>query len=268
MFPAASGGRPSSEAPAHRSRRSPDAPVSAPYAHDAEVADSLKAAQAIVPLICEMFGTPESVVDLGGGTGGWCRAFKECGTRRVVCIDHPSARSSPLLIDGGEFLPADLSRENVAPIPSALALAVEVAEHLPESRAGWIVEFLTTSAPLVVFSAAIPRQGGVRHVNEQFRWFWAKRFAERGFECWDCLRGRIVFDESIPYWHRQNLMVYADPSRLPRARAGKDFLPQDFELIHRDIARRLTQPPTLRTIVQSFIPSIIRSLRHRLRPGR
>ena len=51
MSAAAFGGRQSSEAPADRSHRSPRAEATTAYAHDVEVSDSLKAAQAIVPLV-------------------------------------------------------------------------------------------------------------------------------------------------------------------------------------------------------------------------
>lgn len=233
------------------------------YAHDVEVSGALRAARAIAPVVCELIGTPMSVVDLGGGTGAWCMAFKECGAQRVYCIDHPAARTSELLIDEDEFQAADLSYDAIAPIRADLAICVEVAEHLPSSRADWIVGFLTESAPVVLFSAAIPRQGGAYHINEQPPWYWSQRFAARGYEQRDCLRGRILFDKSIPYWYRQNIMIYADPARIPPF-VSPPLLPEEFELIHQDIVERLLGPPTLRTAVREFVPAIARAINHRL----
>jgi hypothetical protein len=232
------------------------------YAHDAEVDGSVRAASRIVPVVCEVIGRPASVVDLGGGTGAWCAAFKSHGVPHVRCIDHPSASTGGLLIEAAEFQPADLSCDRIPPVPADLAVSVEVAEHLPDARADWIVEFLTASAPIVLFSAAVPRQDGVHHVNEQFRWYWTRRFAARGFEERDCLRGRLLFDASIPYWYRQNLTLYVDPRRVPPF-AVPAFLPPDFTLLHESIAARLREPPTLRTMLREFGPALFRAVRHR-----
>lgn len=233
------------------------------YAHDAEVDSSLRAAARIVPVVCSVIGRPNSVVDLGGGTGGWCAAFKAEGVERVRCIDHPSARAGRLLIADDEFQAADLSRDAVAHTPADLAVSVEVAEHLPAARADWVVEFLTASAPIVLFSAAVPRQDGRHHVNEQFRWYWTSRFAARGYEERDCLRGRLLFDAAIPYWYRQNVTLYVDPRRVPPF-SVPPFLPPDFTLLHEEIAARLREPPTLRTIVRELVPAMLRAVRHRM----
>jgi len=245
----------------------PSPPAASVYLHEVEVSGSSCAAATIAPIVCELIGTPGMAVDLGGGTGAWCAAFKACGVHRVHCIDHPSARAGRMLIDDGEFQSADLGHDNVAPVGADLAICVELAEHLPASRADWIVEFLTKSAPVVLFSAAVPRQGGVHHVNEQFRWYWSERFASRGFEERDCIRHRILGDESIPFWYRQNLILYADPARVPPF-PGLPLLPPGFELLHRTVLERLREPPTLRTIVREFFPSIGRAIRYRMQRDR
>jgi len=43
---------------------------------------------------------------------------------------------------------------------------------------------LVKAAPVVLFSAAIPLQGGTEHVNEQWQSYWAKLFAEHGTSLW------------------------------------------------------------------------------------
>ena len=48
-----------------------------------------------------------------------------------------------------------------------LAVCLEVAEHLNESSADNLILQLTNLANRVLFSAAIPGQGGLHHVNEQ-----------------------------------------------------------------------------------------------------
>jgi hypothetical protein len=54
---------------------------------------------------------------------------------------------------------------------------LEVGEHISESAANHFIESLTTHAPVVLFSAAIPYQGGDHHVNEQFLPYWVERFS-------------------------------------------------------------------------------------------
>ena len=53
-----------------------------------------------------------------------------------------------------------------------LVLSLEVAEHLPSECAEAFVESLVNLGPVILFSAAIPYQGGENHVNEQWPEYW------------------------------------------------------------------------------------------------
>jgi hypothetical protein len=44
---------------------------------------------------------------------------------------------------------------------------VKVSEHLSDKAGGGLVRALSKAAPLVLFSAAVPGQGGSHHINEQ-----------------------------------------------------------------------------------------------------
>ena len=71
-------------------------------------------------------------------------------------------------------------------------------------------------APVVLFSAAIPGQGGVGHKNEQWPDYWANRFATHGYSVSGALRWRIWNDDRVENWYRQNLLLAAaDPGKLP-----------------------------------------------------
>jgi 2-polyprenyl-3-methyl-5-hydroxy-6-metoxy-1,4-benzoquinol methylase len=50
-----------------------------------------------------------------------------------------------------------------------LVISLEVAEHLPESAADAFIDSLVRHGDVILFSAAIPFQGGHRHINEQRR---------------------------------------------------------------------------------------------------
>ena len=56
------------------------------------------------------------------------------------------------------------------------------------------------SASIVVFSAAIPFQGGANHVNEQWQDYWAARFEELGYVSLDPIRPRVWSDDRVEWW--------------------------------------------------------------------
>jgi hypothetical protein len=96
---------------------------------------------------------------------------------------------------------------------------LEVAEHLPAECAGALVDSLCRLAPVVAFSAAIPFQGGVHHVNERWPEYWAALFEARGFVVIDCLRRDLWQDERVEWWYAQNLLLYARSEHVLSHRA-------------------------------------------------
>src|SRR3954464_13376223 len=126
---------------------------------------SYKSASVVVPMLVDFF-RPGSVLDIGCGVGTWLRAFKDNGVDDVIGVDGAYVSAASLLIPPQQFRAHDLTREVVLDRRFDLAMSLEVAEHLPEECARQIVEVLTYSADVVVFSAAIPDQQGTNHVNE------------------------------------------------------------------------------------------------------
>lgn len=59
----------------------------------------------------------------------------------------------------------------------------------------------------IIFSAAIPGQGGTGHFNEQWPDYWAELFGENGFAVDSSFRFGIWDDDRIENWYRQNLMI-------------------------------------------------------------
>jgi SAM-dependent methyltransferase len=168
-------------------------------------------AAVIVPWLLDRLSLDEPhVVDVGCGEGWWAQTFADHGCD-VVGIDGAYVQSSPL---GDRFVAHDLRH----PIPAAwrgefdLAVSLEVAEHLPSHRAVSFVDDLCALAPIVVFSAAIPGQGGTGHINEQWPAYWAAMFNSLGYEVTGELRYRIWDDDRVENWYRQNLLVAWDPN--------------------------------------------------------
>lgn len=177
---------------------------------------SRRSAMTILPLAFAVAPT-RSVIDIGCGTGAWLAAATALGVTDVVGVDGAYVQRDQLEIASERFIAADLA--TIAPETLRghaavggrrfdLAMSVEVAEHLPEVAAPGFVGLLTSLAPVVLFSAAIPFQGGTGHLNEQFPSWWAKLFAARGYVPLDIIRGRVWDDASVEWWYRQNAILF------------------------------------------------------------
>jgi SAM-dependent methyltransferase len=166
-------------------------------------------AREVVPLVVDLLH-PRRVVDVGCGTGTWLAAFAERGATEVVGLDGDYVDRALLDIPTDCFVPADLTQPVLQLGRYDLALCLEVAEHLPETRSEGLVSDLTKLAPVVLFSAAIPLQGGVHHVNEQWPEYWAALFRSRGFVPIDCIRRTIWQNSKVAWFYAQNILLYAE----------------------------------------------------------
>lgn len=166
-----------------------------------------KSAGTVVPKIMELCH-PSSIVDVGCGSGTWLAEFEKNGVADYVGYDGIWVDEESLEIPRERFIRADLSQGVKSDRTFDLALSLEVAEHLPESSSRIFVDSLCALAPVVVFSAAIPRQGGTHHVNEQWQDYWAEKFRLNGFYAYDLLRPLIWNEEDIGAHYAQNTIVY------------------------------------------------------------
>jgi len=166
-------------------------------------------AREAVPVILEHVRAA-SVVDVGCGMGIWLAEFKTRGVTDYLGIDGDYVRRDRLAIDPSRFHSRDLSQPFDVGRRFDLAVSLEVAEHLPEKSADSFVASLTALAPVVLFSAAIPFQGGTGHVNEQWPEYWHEKFAHRGYVIVDCLRALLWKSPTIMPWYPQNMFFFVD----------------------------------------------------------
>jgi hypothetical protein len=73
---------------------------------------------------------------------------------------------------------------------------------------------LSKAAPLVLFSAAVPGQGGSLHINEQWPSYWRWRFGAEGLKLFDPIRPLIRNDGPVQWRYRQNLLMFASPEGI------------------------------------------------------
>lgn len=167
------------------------------------------AAKAVLGILLERLPGIRSAVDVGCGVGTWLSVLKERGIEDIQGFDGPWVDRSLLSIPSERFSEIDLGKTMVTSARRFdLAISLEVAEHLAEERARDFVAALTALSNRILFSAAVPFQGGRNHVNEQWQGYWAERFAERGYQAYDLIRPRVWTDDRIAFWYRQNVVVY------------------------------------------------------------
>jgi SAM-dependent methyltransferase len=123
---------------------------------------------------------PGSAIDVGCGTGALMLALERVGVR-CTGFDRAPAALEQCRARGLTVSQLDIVRDPLPSDRADLALSTEVAEHLPESAADRFVELLTTLAPTVLMTAALPGTGGKDHVNEQPGEYWIAKFAALGF---------------------------------------------------------------------------------------
>jgi SAM-dependent methyltransferase len=170
-------------------------------------------AEAIVPVVMERV-SPRSVVDFGCGAGVWLETFARHGVDDYLGVDGPWVPRDALRFPPERFVAAHLDERLELGRTFDLAVALEVAEHLPEHRAEEFVRNIVRHAPCVLFSAAIPHQGGTDHVNEQWPNYWAERFAEHGYAVVDGIRPLIWSNPDVLPFYRQNVVMFATAEAL------------------------------------------------------
>jgi SAM-dependent methyltransferase len=173
-------------------------------------------ASVIVPIALELTRA-RRVVDVGCGDGTWLSVFERHGASELLGLDGEYVNRAAFRVDRSHFRPMDLSQARPDPALGHfdLAVSLEVAEHLAPERAPDFVRFLTSLAPVVMFSAAIPMQDGTGHRNERWPDYWATLFETCGYAVADAIRPRIWQSAPVAAWYRQNILIYVDRSRLP-----------------------------------------------------
>ncbi|HLK58709.1 MAG TPA: class I SAM-dependent methyltransferase [Chthonomonadaceae bacterium] len=176
---------------------------------------SLQSARQVVPVVMELI-QPRSIVDVGCGVGAWLSAFQEQGIEDMLGVDGDYVNRELLMIPQAKFRSYDLKCPFRVDREFDLAMCLEVAEHLPWEAAETLIESLTLLSPVVLFSAAVPHQGGVFHVNEQWQEFWQNQFVAQGYRAIDCIRGRIWENTHVEWFYAQNTFLYVRADCLER----------------------------------------------------
>lgn len=188
---------------------------------------SRTSARAVLPLALKWLDA-RTAIDVGCGVGTWAAELTALGIE-ADGIDGEYVLQTPLQIPRERFRAVDLDRlpalESIGRYD--LAVCMEVAEHLKPENSAALVHFLTRLAPNVLFSAAIPGQGGRGHVHERWQSYWVTLFSERGFHCHDIIRSKVWNDDAVQPWYAQNAFLF---TKAPRPDIVSPDMPLD--LVH------------------------------------
>jgi glycosyltransferase involved in cell wall biosynthesis len=162
----------------------------------------------VVCSILEQWFSFDSVLDLGCGTGNWLSCFAAMGRRTVLGLEMEQFAENEHEIDPRLILRVDLGQYLNLQRRFDLALCLEVAEHIDHQFAPMVVDNCTRHSDIVLFSAALPGQQGLHHVNEQRPDYWAALFEEHNYAVLDGIRPLIWNDPQVPVWYRQNILLF------------------------------------------------------------
>ena len=144
--------------------------------------DHISSARVILNILFKHYN-PKSIVDVGCGSGSWLKVAGEMGVNSLSGIDGKWLKKDMLISNNFELITHELE-EPIPVLPEYdLAISLEVAEHLPESRAESFIGDLCKLSKVVLFSAAIPNQGGDHHINEQWQSYWYGIFRDNNYKC-------------------------------------------------------------------------------------
>ncbi|WP_055448728.1 class I SAM-dependent methyltransferase [Lacinutrix mariniflava] len=184
------------------------------YVHTAKI-HNMTAPKIIVDLCLKLI-KPTSVVDFGCGIGTFLKAFKEKGITDVLGMDGSWVNREMLqnFLSEKEFKEANLEEPILLDKKYDLAISLEVAEHLKESAAETFIENLVNSSDMILFSAAIPHQGGQNHINEQWFDYWLAKFHKQGFEVLDVFRAELWNKPQVNWWYKQNIFLLVKKEKI------------------------------------------------------
>jgi SAM-dependent methyltransferase len=225
---------------------------------------SHRSAELILPIVKEII-SPRSVCDVGCGVGSWLSVWRDLGVDDIRGMDGDYVDKSQMMIDPGKFVYSDLRRPLLFDRSFDLALSLEVAEHLPPDRGKSFVAELSSAAPVVLFSAAIPGQGGTDHINEQWQEYWADLFRARGFTPFDCIRPIVWNNKQIERWYRQNIILYCRNDKIADYPLLSTVVTMPLSIVHPQQYTERSQEYGVHESLSFLTGSVRRAAERRLR---
>ena len=178
---------------------------------------TLSSAKKIIKLFPNFF-QPDSILDIGCGTGEWIQTFKD---RYPLCrftgIDGKWIKKNNLVCKDFDFLDIDLNLElssNVFNKKYDLVNCLETITDLTEQRGKDLVKKICKITNLCLFSSGTPVQTHGPHKNQQWQSYWHVLFDKNEFTAIDFIRPSIWNDDDVGPYYRQNCFLFVKKSWL------------------------------------------------------
>lgn len=200
-----------------------------------------ESAQLVLPECLKALPTINSAIDFGCGQGMWLQVIQSLGVKDVRGLDGSWIDRSKLYINSDAFQVVDFESDIRVGREYDLAISLEVAEHISKESAQRFIRSLTSTADFVLFSAAIPLQGGTKHINEQWPAYWSEHFKAEGFLPVDCIRPKVWNKPDVAWFYKQNIILYVKSERIEEIK-GLDRIPDASDaplpLVHPELFQR------------------------------
>jgi 2-polyprenyl-3-methyl-5-hydroxy-6-metoxy-1,4-benzoquinol methylase len=188
-----------------------------------------KSSDALVPIIYEKL-RPGSILDVGCGHGTWLKKWSSY-VPDIFGVDGKWVEEKNLEIPSENFMKIDLEKSFDLKKKFDLVTCLEVAEHVTVDSKDLFINSLVTHSDIILFSAAIPEQGGDNHYNEQWPSYWVEEFKKRDYVYLDPFRHLIWKNENIRYYYRQNIILFAHKNTVKT----NVFLQQEEKIADRSL---------------------------------
>jgi SAM-dependent methyltransferase len=179
----------------------------------------------------------DTIVDFGCGTGCWASVAKKLFNTQILGIDFHNCTN--LLLDESEYMYADLTKPLSLGYNFDLVISLEVAEHIEELNINVFLDNLCSAGKRILFSAALPEQGGTNHVNEKLLSYWVKQFARRGYYALDVIRPYFWNCEEVDIWYRNNSILLAEEAIFHETVNIFEKYPPITDIIHPQMLLRI-----------------------------
>ncbi|SLN46788.1 bifunctional 3-demethylubiquinone-9 3-methyltransferase/ 2-octaprenyl-6-hydroxy phenol methylase [Roseivivax jejudonensis] len=198
--------------------------------HDAQTERRLASARRMRDVVCADMEIG-SLVDVGCGKGYLLAAFADAGIA-VRGIEGPWIDNEETAHPREDYRVHDLEQPLAEDRRYDLCACLEVAEHLSPGRGRGLVADLCALSDRILFSAAVPGQGGVGHVNCRWQGDWAEDFAAAGYRCYDAYRARFAASPEVLSWFAQNTLLFIrDGADVPERIAPFEIAPEAASLV-------------------------------------
>lgn len=128
-----------------------------------------------------LFGVPGKMLDVGCGTGVMVDVARQLGSE-AYGVDMHDHLKKDWIFEHDLREPFTLASKNL-PSQVSMVLSLEVAEHIPKSKHDVFCDTLASNliiGGVLVFSSAVPGQGGEEHVGVEQPTYWRNKMHNRG----------------------------------------------------------------------------------------